>query len=87
MMSTARQLSLFKSRRRRGSEPPAPSEYQLHVAVVDVVKRWRMPGWRYTHIASNREPEPNIKRPFAGRTVRCCRGSRSDGGRGGNRLR
>jgi hypothetical protein len=37
---TARQLHLFKSRRQRGTLPPAPSEYQLHCAVVDTVKRW-----------------------------------------------
>jgi len=49
---TARQLHLFKSRRQRGTLPPAPSEYQLHCAVADTVKRWIMPGWIYTHIAS-----------------------------------
>jgi hypothetical protein len=49
---TARQLSLFKSRRQRGIAPPAPSEFQVHCMVVDTVKRWIMPGWIYTHIAS-----------------------------------
>jgi hypothetical protein len=44
--------NLFKSRRQRGALPPAPSEYQLHCAVVDTVKRWIMPGWIFTHIAS-----------------------------------
>jgi hypothetical protein len=48
----ARQLSLFKSRRQRGTAPPAPSEYQLHCAVADTVRRWIMPGWIFTHIAS-----------------------------------
>ncbi len=51
-MTAARQLHLFKSRRQRGSAPPAPSEYQLHCMVVDTVKRWRAPGWIFTHIAS-----------------------------------
>ena len=35
------------------SRLPGPSEYQLHCMVVDTVRRrWRMPGWIYTHIAS-----------------------------------
>ena len=49
---TERQLHLFKSRRQKGSALPAPSEYQLHCAVVDTIRRWIMPGWIYTHIAS-----------------------------------
>ncbi len=49
---TARQLSLFRGRRQRGTAPPAPTEYQLHCAVVDTVRRWIMPGWIFTHIAS-----------------------------------
>ncbi|MBR1237871.1 VRR-NUC domain-containing protein [Bradyrhizobium sp. AUGA SZCCT0182] len=51
-MTAARQLHLFKSRRQRGQAPPAASEYQLHCAVADTVKRWIMPGWIFTHIAS-----------------------------------
>src|SRR4051812_16425507 len=46
------QLNLFRSRKQRGIAPPAPSEYQLHCMVVDTVRRWRMPGWIFTHIAS-----------------------------------
>ncbi|MET4720770.1 hypothetical protein ABIF63_004876 [Bradyrhizobium japonicum] len=49
---SVRQLSLFNSRRQRGTRPPAPSEYQLHCAVVDTVRRWIMPHWIFTHIAS-----------------------------------
>ena len=49
---TARQLSLFRGRRQRGTAPPARTEYQLHCAVVDTVRRWIMPGWIFTHIAS-----------------------------------
>jgi hypothetical protein len=52
MSEAARQLHLFKSRRQRGTAPPAPSEYQLHCAVVDTIRRWLMPGWIFTHIAS-----------------------------------
>ena len=55
---TARQLHLFKSRRQRGTLPPAPSEYQLHCAVVDTVKRWIIPGWIFTRIASGEKRDP-----------------------------
>jgi hypothetical protein len=48
----AGQLNLFRSRKQRGTAPPAPSEYQLHCAVADTVRRWIMPGWIFTHIAS-----------------------------------
>ena len=43
---------MFKSRRQKGSALPAPSEYQLHCAVADTIRRWIMPGCIYTHIAS-----------------------------------
>jgi hypothetical protein len=52
VQATARQLHLFKTRRQRCTTPPAPTEFQLHCAVADVVRRWIMPGWVYTHIAS-----------------------------------
>ena len=52
MQTAARQLSLFRSRRQRGTAPPAASEYQLHCAVVDTIKRWIMPGWLFMHPAS-----------------------------------
>jgi hypothetical protein len=47
-----RQLHLFRGRKQRGTAPPAPSECQLHCAVADTVRRWIMPGWIFTHIAS-----------------------------------
>ncbi len=31
---------------------PAEPEFHLHVLVADVLQRWIMPGWRFTHIAS-----------------------------------
>ena len=49
---TERQLHLFRSRKRRGEMPPSASEYQLHCAVVSTIRRWMMPGWIFTHIAS-----------------------------------
>ena len=45
-------MHLFRSRRQKGIAPPAPSEFSLHCAVVDTVKRWINPGWIFTHIAS-----------------------------------
>jgi hypothetical protein len=43
------QLSLFKSKRQRGTQPPPPKEFALHCAVADTVKRWVEPGWIWTH--------------------------------------
>jgi hypothetical protein len=48
----SRQLHLFRGRRQRGEVPLQASEFQLHCAVVALVRRWIMPGWRFTHIAS-----------------------------------
>lgn len=47
-----RQLSLLKGARQRGTRPAPAPEYALHCAVVDLVTRWIMPGWQFTHIAS-----------------------------------
>jgi hypothetical protein len=35
-----------------GTAAPLATEYQLHCAVADTIRRWIMPGWIYTHIAS-----------------------------------
>ena len=43
------QLSLFKGKKQRGTAPPRATEFQLHAAVADVIRRWIMPGWRYSH--------------------------------------
>jgi hypothetical protein len=58
MTAVAKQLSLFKSRRQKGTAPPAPSEFAVHCLVVDTVKRWIMPGWIFTHIASGEKRDP-----------------------------
>jgi len=44
------QLSLFKGRKQRGVRAPRATEFALHVAVADVIRRWIMPGWRFTHL-------------------------------------
>jgi hypothetical protein len=49
MPAQAGQRDLFTRRVRR--PPPAP-EFHLHILVADVLRRWIMPGWRFTHIAS-----------------------------------
>jgi hypothetical protein len=59
-MATARQLHLFKSRRQKGSAPPAPSEYQLHVAVADMLRRWINPGWKWSHFPAGEERPAQI---------------------------
>lgn len=43
------QLSLFKSKRQRGTQPPPPKEFALHCMVADMVRRWILPGWIWTH--------------------------------------
>jgi hypothetical protein len=48
----AGQLNLFKGKKQRGTAAPAPSEFALHCAVADTIRRFIMPGWRWTHIAS-----------------------------------
>jgi hypothetical protein len=42
-----RQLALFKGARAR---PAPPKEFALHCALADLVTRWIMPGWMFTHI-------------------------------------
>jgi hypothetical protein len=46
----ARQLRLFAGRRQRGIRPLDASEFQIHCMVADVLRRWSMPDWRFTHI-------------------------------------
>jgi hypothetical protein len=66
---TERQLHLFKSRKQRGCAPPAASEYQLHCAVADMIRRWIMPGWKWSHFPAGEE------RPS--QTINGKRGSKS----------
>lgn len=43
------QLNLFKGKRQRGTQPPPPLEFALHCMVADMVRRWILPGWIWTH--------------------------------------
>jgi hypothetical protein len=45
-----RQLSLFKGKRQRGIKAPPPLEFQSHCFLADVIRRWIMPEWRWTHL-------------------------------------
>jgi hypothetical protein len=43
------QLSLFRGKRQRGTAPPGPSEFLLHVAIADLLRRWALPDVEWTH--------------------------------------
>jgi hypothetical protein len=46
----ARQLSLFKGKRQRGTKPPPPLEFANHVLIADMLRRWCNPQWQWTHL-------------------------------------
>jgi hypothetical protein len=48
-MLAARQLSFFKSKQQRGTAPPAPTEFSIHVAIADLLRRWALPGIEWSH--------------------------------------
>ena len=54
-----RQLSLFKGKRQKGDKPPSASEYELHCAVADTLRRCCSRDWIYTHIASGEYRTPS----------------------------
>jgi hypothetical protein len=43
------QLDLRKLKKRKRKAPP-PLEFTLHVMVAEVLRRWRAPGWEWTHM-------------------------------------
>ena len=47
-----RQLSLFKSRRQRGSLPPPAPEFDIQCMVVEDLRRFGHPDWIWGHPAS-----------------------------------
>jgi hypothetical protein len=57
-----RQLSLFKGKRQRGVRPPPAPEFNSHVFVADLLRRWANPAWRWTHIPSGEHREHRIDR-------------------------
>jgi hypothetical protein len=52
-----RQLSLFKGKRQRGVQPPPAPEFNSHVFIADLLRRWGSPRWRWTHIPSGEHRE------------------------------
>jgi len=45
-----RQLGLFKGVRQRGTRAPTATEFATQCALADLIARWIMPEWRFTHI-------------------------------------
>src|SRR5882672_7360066 len=54
------QLNLFKSRRQRGTQLPPPKEFAGHVFLADVIRRWIMPHWKWTHLPLGEERDHKI---------------------------
>jgi hypothetical protein len=50
-----RQLHLFKGKRQRGVKPPAPKEFASHVVIADMLRRWCVPGWIWTHFPAGED--------------------------------
>jgi hypothetical protein len=55
-----RQLHLFRSRKQRGQAAPAPSEFSLHVTIADLLRRWILPGWKWSHFPAGEERPSQI---------------------------
>ena len=55
---TQRQLSLFKSRRQRGTLPPAPTEFASQAFLVDLIRHTIHPAWRFTHFPAGELRDP-----------------------------
>jgi hypothetical protein len=60
MPVTERQLHLFRGRRQRGQAAPPPSEFAVHCALADLLRRWTMPGWRWSHFPAGEERPARI---------------------------
>jgi hypothetical protein len=54
----ARQLGLFKGSRQRGVSLKPPKEFALHCVLADMLHRWCMPDWRYTHLPMGEYRDP-----------------------------
>jgi len=57
-MADSRQLHLFKGSRQRGTAPPPPTEFSLHVLIADTLRRWIVPGWLFTHMPMGELRQP-----------------------------
>jgi hypothetical protein len=52
------QLSLFKGKRQRGVKPPPAPEFNLHCMTADVLRRWCVPEWSWTHFPAGEWRHP-----------------------------
>ena len=50
-----RQLDIFKSKRQRGLKPRGPTEFEIHVTVMDYFRRGKTKGWLALHPANGGE--------------------------------
>jgi hypothetical protein len=55
---SVRQLHLFKSKRQRGTVAPAPTEFASQAFLVDIIRRWLDPRWRFTHMPAGEYRDP-----------------------------
>ena len=58
MTAAQRQLSLFKGKRQGGIAPPAPSEFASQCFLVDIIRRWISPQWRFGHVPLGEVRDP-----------------------------
>jgi hypothetical protein len=54
------QLSLFKSKRQRGTQLPPPKEFTTHVMLADTIRRWILPRWYWFHYPAGELREHRI---------------------------
>jgi hypothetical protein len=55
-----RQLHLFGSKKQRGRSLPPPMEFNTHVQLADILRRWCNPQWRWTHFPSGENRDHRI---------------------------
>lgn len=57
-MNTARQLSLFKGRRQRGTVARPAPEIRTHIAVADALRIGAVAGWEWSHFPAGEKRDP-----------------------------
>ena len=49
---------MFKGKRQHGYAPPAPTEFASQAFLVDVIRRWIDPQWRFCHVPNGEYRNP-----------------------------